>query len=124
MSTDTAVLPEHRTLTADELPVYRLMLEEQWRNQVGDLAELSYDALSDTDGRDDDGRLATDRLINSQLVAAARQQLSETEAALARIDDGTYGVCGSCGQPISPERLEILPAAPLCVACQSRRAAR
>jgi len=124
MSIETFALSTHPKLTDDQLAEYRLTLEEQWRHQVGDLVDLSYDALSHADERDDDGSRVTERLLNSRLVAAARQQLQETEDALSRIDDGTYGLCGTCGGEISPQRLEILPAARLCVACQALRTAR
>lgn len=39
------------------------------------------------------------------------------EAALKRLDEGTYGTCVSCGEPISAERLEAVPHAPLCKTC-------
>ena len=41
--------------------------------------------------------------------------LGEIDAALARIDAGTFGVCSLCGKPIDPERLEALPWATLCI---------
>lgn len=53
----------------------------------------------------------------------ARAQLEQIEAALARIDDGTYGRCERCGADIAPDRLEALPWAALCIDCQ-RAAAR
>jgi DnaK suppressor protein len=48
----------------------------------------------------------------------ARQQLELVDAALSRIDDGTFGTCRRCGRPISPERLEALPWAAHCIDCQ------
>ena len=124
MSTSTSsTMPAARAPSDDCLSVYRSMLEEQWRLQVGDIVELSYATLDADTDRDDEGFRATDQLRSSRLLAAARQQLQDTEDALARLDDGTFGMCGSCGEPVSPERLEILPAARLCVACQSRRTA-
>ncbi|HEU4573069.1 MAG TPA: TraR/DksA C4-type zinc finger protein [Candidatus Limnocylindrales bacterium] len=45
-------------------------------------------------------------------------QLAEVEAALARLDDGTYGTCVRCGRPIAPERLDALPWAAHCIDCQ------
>lgn len=48
----------------------------------------------------------------------AEQQLVLVDAALARLDVGTYGACTRCGQPIAPERLEALPWAPRCIDCQ------
>jgi RNA polymerase-binding protein DksA len=47
--------------------------------------------------------------------------LSQVERALARFEDGTYGLCGNCGRPIDPARLEALPYAQLCLDCQSRQ---
>jgi len=43
------------------------------------------------------------------------------EAALRRIEAGTFGLCQSCGQPIAPERLEALPWAQDCVACHAKK---
>jgi len=124
MSATRSTMLKHRTLTEDQQALYRSMLEEQWRYQVDDIVELSHDALEDIADRDEDGSRTTDQLLNSRLLAAARQQLQETEDALARLDDGSYGACARCGERIGPERLEILPAAALCVACQSRRPQR
>jgi RNA polymerase-binding transcription factor len=47
-----------------------------------------------------------------------QQHLAEVEAALRRLDDGTYGTCVSCGHPVAPERLEALPWASHCIGCQ------
>lgn len=46
--------------------------------------------------------------------------LREIEGALERIADGTYGTCMDCGMPVSRKRLEALPWARYCVACQER----
>ena len=46
------------------------------------------------------------------------QHLAQVEAALARLDAGTYGACAGCGRPIAPERLEAIPWAALCIDCQ------
>lgn len=48
----------------------------------------------------------------------ARAQLAAVDAAVARIDAGTYGRCTSCGNPIAPGRLEAIPWAELCIDCQ------
>lgn len=54
------------------------------------------------------------------LLAASAQQRSEVEAALARIEDGSYGTCVDCGQPIPDARLEVRPEAARCVADQEK----
>lgn len=46
------------------------------------------------------------------------QHLELVDAALARLDAGTYGACQNCGRPIAPERLEAIPWAAFCIDCQ------
>lgn len=65
------------------------------------------------------GTANVDREIDLYLSAQARATVAEIDRALAKIDDGTYGVCEQCGQPIPEARLEALPYAALCVACKS-----
>jgi RNA polymerase-binding transcription factor DksA len=55
-----------------------------------------------------------DREIDYTLEENSGNVLREIEAALKRIDDGTYGLCTACGEPIEPERLEYLPWATQC----------
>jgi RNA polymerase-binding transcription factor DksA len=43
---------------------------------------------------------------------------------LARLDDGSYGQCESCGNPIGKERLQAFPRATLCMACKQRQERR
>ena len=64
------------------------------------------------------GDLATitlDREIDYTLEEADERVLAAIDEALARIEEGTYGICKVCGQPISEERLEARPWADLCI---------
>jgi RNA polymerase-binding protein DksA len=61
-----------------------------------------------------------DREIDYTLEDNAQQVLRAIDAALKRIDDGTFGVCERCGRPIEPERLEIRPYATLCIEDQRK----
>lgn len=54
------------------------------------------------------------------LLSQYNQRLTQIDAALAQIEAGTYGRCTSCGEPINPERLEILPFSTLCVTCAGK----
>jgi DnaK suppressor protein len=47
----------------------------------------------------------------------SRAALEQVEAALRRVDEGTYGSCASCGNAIAPERLEAIPWTPVCIDC-------
>jgi DnaK suppressor protein len=56
-----------------------------------------------------------------QLREREEQHLSQIEAALKRIDAGTFGRCQNCGKPIGAERLEAIPWAQDCVDCHSKK---
>ena len=56
-----------------------------------------------------------DRETASTLEDNSTHVLTEIDAALGRIDDGTFGTCSSCGEAIGTERLEALPWATLCI---------
>ena len=53
-----------------------------------------------------------------------RRQLKMTDDALKRFDQGRYGICSNCGEPIPLERLEALPAASLCIRCKKKQEAQ
>jgi len=53
----------------------------------------------------------------------SRAELVRVDAALRALDEGVYGTCATCGQPIAPERLEAIPWAPTCIDC-ARKTAR
>jgi RNA polymerase-binding transcription factor DksA len=63
--------------------------------------------------------LAVERERDLALSAQARSAIEEIDLAIARIHDGTYGQCVSCGARIPKERLKALPYAVLCVRCKS-----
>ncbi|MGH9107168.1 MAG: TraR/DksA family transcriptional regulator [Acidimicrobiales bacterium] len=53
--------------------------------------------------------------MDQSLLEQVQHGLDEVDAALARLDEGTYGLCEACGQPIEEERLEAAPAARYCL---------
>ena len=61
--------------------------------------------------------MAVDRLVEVEVHEQMQAQLADVRRALTKLEDGTYGVCDRCGADISPERLEVLPWAVLCVRC-------
>lgn len=72
------------------------------------------------------GRLSRMDALQQQAMAKsgqqrARQALLLIEAALRRCEDGSYGYCLDCDEPINPRRLELDPAAPRCVTCTQAR---
>ncbi len=65
-----------------------------------------------------------DRELDYTLEENAEHILAEIDAALSRIEDGTYGTCTTCGRRIPGERLEARPWATLCIDCQRLRERR
>lgn len=85
------------------------------------IADRLGDAVSDAgDDQADVGAKAYEREHELALTYRARELLTQAEQALARIEDGTYGSCESCGQPIGKARLQAFPRAVLCVSCKQR----
>ena len=64
----------------------------------------------------DSGQVAAEQGENQALAAQLRNELEEVERALAKLDNGTYGLCETCGRQIAPARLEAMPAARFCIA--------
>jgi RNA polymerase-binding protein DksA len=65
-----------------------------------------------------------DRELDYSLEENSGHVLAEIDAALKRIDDGTYGICTNKGEQIPVERLEALPWATLCIDCQRQQGSR
>jgi DnaK suppressor protein len=67
----------------------------------------------------DDATEVFTRERNIALSNNAQDLLAQVEAAVQRLDEGSYGICARCGREIATERLEALPSATLCITCQS-----
>lgn len=66
----------------------------------------------------DDADAVSDYDRNQAIIRHSQGLLSQVNAALARLDAGTYGICERCGREIGARRLEALPYATLCINCQ------
>lgn len=77
------------------------------------------DATAD-DEHDPEGSTLSGEWQRVDALRRARlAERAEVAEALRRVDDGTYGICVRCGQPIPAARLEARPMATMCVACAS-----
>ncbi len=91
-------------------------MEELGATETGDLTgEVNYG-----DGFSDAGAATAERTEVMGVVDALRSQVEGIDAALARIAEGTYGTCASCGNEIGADRLEFRPSSILCVSCKSK----
>jgi DnaK suppressor protein len=116
-----AELTELRT----ELEADVVHLKEEIRDAEQEIVGLLRDG-GDGAGNDqaDVGSTTLERDHEMSLANNARDMLDQTERALAKIDDGTYGVCESCGKAIGKGRLQAFPRATLCVSCKEREERR
>lgn len=112
MSQDRAGIEEALRSQRDEL-----------RREIGDLGadpdrdEVSFEADA---GFSDRSHSTEERARTIAVVKALRSNLRHVDRALAKLDAGTYGACERCGRAISPERLEAIPWALLCIDCKKR----
>jgi DnaK suppressor protein len=120
-------MPDHAQLDLDAI---RSELEERrdtTRDRVAGLAKRPEPGSGLGFGkRIGDGTIeAVSRLTEIGVGGSLETTLARTERALVKLDEGTYGDCDSCGQPIAPARLQAMPDGVLCLACaaKARRAA-
>jgi DnaK suppressor protein len=113
MSIDT----EHfRTLLMEERERVQRAIAHLRDEHPGSLDDETDELATDSDNHMGDIASATlDREIDYSLGENAGQHLAEIDAALKRIDDGTYGKCVEGGEDIGLERLEAMPWASLCI---------
>lgn len=102
------------SLDPEQLRALREQLEEQRRFRTDQLAQLHGDDAADAAS----GADAAEREIAESLLRGSRIALREIQAALRRMDDGSYGACTGCGGTLLPARLEVLPQLALCPDCQ------
>jgi DnaK suppressor protein len=99
----------------------RVRVVEARQHLIDDTSRSMEDAV-DEDGNDshlaDSASETLDREMELSIGDNAEHLLGSIDAALGRIDDGTYGKCERCGQPIAPDRLEALPWATKCIECK------
>ena len=108
----------------------RSHLESEQERLLGELKQLEADARPTEVRREGSpfGKReeeATESFELEKRVAVEKQtadHLAEVEHALHKFEEGTYGLCDDCGQPIAPDRLEALPQASLCVNCKEKNA--
>jgi DnaK suppressor protein len=126
------VRPGEKPWTEAELKKVRQQLQSDIAGLLADineaesaiaerLGDVAVDAGDDTA---DAGAKTYEREHELALTENARELLALSERALARMDDGTFGVCESCGKPIGKARLQAFPRATLCVTCKQREERR
>ncbi|MGG7645677.1 TraR/DksA family transcriptional regulator [Rhodovulum sp. YNF3179] len=78
--------------------------------------EEELDATPNADAEERATEREGDEVLEGMGLSGLRE-LRMIQAAIARIDDGSYGTCTKCGDPISEERLDLIPYTPFCRNC-------
>ncbi len=86
------------------------------REDYSGVVDASRDTNADDEHDPEGHTIAFERSQTGALVRQAEQHLAEVDAALARVEDGSWGLCAVCGEPIAAGRLEARPTARTCVA--------
>jgi DnaK suppressor protein len=122
MSVNPIVQPQ--ALDPEQLPLLKAMLEQRLRAlESMEAAPAVEGELPVPEVESSPLDRATVRLLNDLSREAAGHHAAELQVlrhALARFEDGSYGLCEVCGQPIGASRLLARPEARLCIACQTR----
>ena len=102
----------------------KALLEEKQRILNNSKKTLDEELALSQDDLPDETDLAASE-INQHLVFRLRdrerQLLSKIDEALSRIDDGSFGTCEECEEPIEPKRLDARPVSTLCLSCKERK---
>lgn len=126
------VIEDNESWTATELKVMRSALAKDLERLRADLTkvESEMDSLIQDSGEGagddqaDAGNKTFEREHEMSLLINARDMVIQTERAIERIDNKTYGVCEVCGSQIGKARLEVFPRATLCMSCKQKEERR
>ena len=118
--------------TAAELKAIRTEIAADLARLKKELAEVEAemdDLIADSgegagDDQADSGTKTFEREHEMSLVINARDMVLQTERALERIENKTYGNCEECGSPIGKARLQVFPRATLCMICKQKEERR
>lgn len=116
-SMDEKMIELRRALVRKREEIVKEVKNEISKYIKGETRQLVDTALDDGDWSVVD--LSED--INLRHLSTHRENLLKMDEALRKLEEGTYGICEDCGEPIGPERLKILPFAIYCIDCQERR---
>lgn len=118
-------MSERGHLNQKDLKRFKKLLEDS-RKQILENARKTLEEESnfDTDDLPDEIDQASSeyaRAMNGRIRDREKFLLKKIEKALARVEDGTFGVCERCEEPISAKRLEARPVTTLCIRCKEEQ---
>ena len=116
-------------LTKEQMKQFRQLLITERAKLVSEIKSIAQD--TSTSPREASGDLSAytvhmadmaadtyERELSMNIVSSEQEILYQVDDALKRLDEGSFGVCQQCSQPISMSRLKAVPYASLCISCQ------
>ncbi len=112
-------------LTADELVSFRDLLEERKAKLLGEAGRTAHD-MGDNEAEGfpdptDRGVMESERNLELRIRDRERKLISKIDEALGRIDEGSFGLCEECDEPIGAKRLQVRPVTTLCIRCKEEQ---
>jgi len=107
----------------ERLEFFRELLNERMKTLLEEAEKTVSGMTNDKDtfpDPTDRANLETDRNFLLRIRDRERKLILKIKEALARIDDGTFGICEECGEEISEERLKARPVTTLCIECKTK----
>lgn len=107
-----------------QLRKFRKLLEEMKEKIMSDVEQTLTEMTTQTGNIPDPNDRATvesDRNFELRIRDRERKLMNKIDEAIARIDEGEYGICESCGEDIAVKRLEARPVAKYCIDCKTRQ---
>lgn len=118
----TVDVERFRGLLLEKREAVAAALENLHKENAGSLEDETGELVSGSADQHlaDTATQTVEREIGNTLEEHDERLLESIDAALKRVDDGTYGKCVNCGAPIPEERLEAMPWATLCIDCKRK----
>lgn len=121
--------PKKAASPREDYSKFKPMLQSLRSRLLGDVSMMSAEALGGSDSASDNhapihpaevGSHSFEQEFTLNLLSNDGDRLTQIEAALEKIADGSYGSCEECGGRIPKARLELIPDVPYCVKCASK----
>lgn len=113
------------TLKPDKIEFFRNMLTQKINELLGEagktVSEMTSSVKENYPDPNDRASLESDRNFELRIRDRERKLIMKMREAIKRMDDGVFGVCESCGGPISEKRLVARPVTTLCIECKMKQ---
>ncbi len=111
-------------MTLKEMTFFKKLLIQQRSEILNKADAFKYDKTLENDGQGDEGDLASIELSLSLSLRLQERQvhlLEKVDRALSKIEEGSFGLCEGCEEPLNINRLKARPVANLCIACKEEQ---